>query len=551
MKKTADRRGLVLPGLLVSLALCFMLFIYAPYELYLTNPGEFWFSVKQMLPYTLALFAAGTALCAAALFLAARFFPPRICSLLTAVLLFALIAFYLQGNFLVAGLPGLDGTEFDRNAYPAQRLLSGLCWGGSAVIVFLLFIKTKGRLFSRLAVFLGGGSALLMLLTLAGLFIVNGKSEDKVLAYTNAHLLDFSKEENFIILHLDAVDPYVFESVLSEAPEYRKAYEDFTYFDNTMSGYPYTKCSIPLILTGKWYEAKGDFNAWVNDAIADSPIFSQLSVQNYQLGLYDLDNFLLSEKKLGGMFENTCRKDLVITSKVEMAKTILRMAIIKYFPWDLKEVGYRVQNTMYGFRAVRSANGEDCYFWDNILFYERLNEPGAIRVRPEKTFKYIELKGGHTPFSTGKDVSYDPNATYFTCVEASMKIVARTIELMKENNVYENAVIVVLSDHGFLSEGNEPYHRQHSVLMIKGRGERHDFSVNHAPLSHADLCEGFVRLLDGATGDSCFDWQPGQSRERRFLGYDCYHLDRFEEYIQTGLAQEADTMTLTGRIFTP
>ena len=47
----------LLSGGSLSFALCFMLFLYAPYELFLTNRREFRFTAGQMLPYTLVLFA--------------------------------------------------------------------------------------------------------------------------------------------------------------------------------------------------------------------------------------------------------------------------------------------------------------------------------------------------------------------------------------------------------------------------------------------------------------------------------------------------------------
>ena len=38
----------ILSGALIAFALCFTLFIYAPYELYVTNQLEFWFTAGQM-----------------------------------------------------------------------------------------------------------------------------------------------------------------------------------------------------------------------------------------------------------------------------------------------------------------------------------------------------------------------------------------------------------------------------------------------------------------------------------------------------------------------
>ena len=65
----------LLPGGLLSFALCFMLFLYAPYELYLTNKGEFNFTARQMLPYTLVLFASAFCLCLLDLLLARAISP--------------------------------------------------------------------------------------------------------------------------------------------------------------------------------------------------------------------------------------------------------------------------------------------------------------------------------------------------------------------------------------------------------------------------------------------------------------------------------------------
>ena len=55
--KKENKRG-IMSGALIAFALCFTLFIYAPYELYVTNQLEFWFTAGQMLPYVLGLFAA-------------------------------------------------------------------------------------------------------------------------------------------------------------------------------------------------------------------------------------------------------------------------------------------------------------------------------------------------------------------------------------------------------------------------------------------------------------------------------------------------------------
>ena len=44
-----DRRKVAAPGLLAALAVCFIFFIYAPLELYVSNQTEFWFDFYKIL----------------------------------------------------------------------------------------------------------------------------------------------------------------------------------------------------------------------------------------------------------------------------------------------------------------------------------------------------------------------------------------------------------------------------------------------------------------------------------------------------------------------
>ena len=114
VKRQAEK-GLrpLLPGLALALGLSFMLFLYAPYELYLTNKDDFWFTAGQMLPYGLGLFLAAMLVFALCFLLAARL-SPKLVTLGTALLAFLLIGCYVQGTFLVAGLPGIMNDVLDR-----------------------------------------------------------------------------------------------------------------------------------------------------------------------------------------------------------------------------------------------------------------------------------------------------------------------------------------------------------------------------------------------------------------------------------------------------
>ena len=55
-KKITGRQ--LMPGIFISLAISFLLFLYAPVDLYCANVSEFWFDFSTLLITALGMFAA-------------------------------------------------------------------------------------------------------------------------------------------------------------------------------------------------------------------------------------------------------------------------------------------------------------------------------------------------------------------------------------------------------------------------------------------------------------------------------------------------------------
>ena len=118
--------------------------------------------------------------------------------------------------------------------------------------------------------------------------------------------------------------------------------------------------------------------------------------------------------------------------------------------------------------------------------------------------------------------------------------------------MYDNTAIVVMSDHGYARSEDENLStlQQHPILLVKGIGESGDeLDVNNAPISYEDLAQALVKLAGGEGSNNIFPWNEGDVRERRFLMYEWTDLNYFEEYVQTGQAEDMDTLLPTGRIF--
>ena len=85
-----DRRKVAVTGLFVAFSVCFMLFIYAPLELYASNQTEFWFDFRLILKAVLENFAIFFVLNAVGILLAALL-SKKLCRTVTALELVLLL----------------------------------------------------------------------------------------------------------------------------------------------------------------------------------------------------------------------------------------------------------------------------------------------------------------------------------------------------------------------------------------------------------------------------------------------------------------------------
>lgn len=112
---------------LLSVAAGFMLFLYAPLEIYFNNKYEFWFDFYDLIPLCLLMFAV---------FMGASFLLAFIVSKINTklyqgfvtVYLIAFLCTYIQGNFMIGNLPPWTEVRWIGRSIPdcaSALLLSG------------------------------------------------------------------------------------------------------------------------------------------------------------------------------------------------------------------------------------------------------------------------------------------------------------------------------------------------------------------------------------------------------------------------------------------
>ena len=149
--KKLDKKQL-LPGIVVAAAISFLVFLYAPVDLYCSNISEFWFDF-------------GILIRASLIYIVLWLIHPVLYRIGLAGGFLGLICTYIQGNFLIRNLPPLDGTTIRWEEYTFLRTEDFILWGIGFVVVVLMYIFLKRDLLSKTVMYLSGGLTLMLLIT--------------------------------------------------------------------------------------------------------------------------------------------------------------------------------------------------------------------------------------------------------------------------------------------------------------------------------------------------------------------------------------------------
>ena len=128
-----------MPGIFISLAISFLLFLYAPVDLYCANVSEFWFDFSTLLITALGMFAACFAVLAV-LYLIAMLIHPYVYRITLAGGIALFICTYIQGNFMIDRLPPLDGASIWWGKYDILRKDTLLLWVVVLIVVIAAMI---------------------------------------------------------------------------------------------------------------------------------------------------------------------------------------------------------------------------------------------------------------------------------------------------------------------------------------------------------------------------------------------------------------------------
>lgn len=542
------------PAYVIWFVFCFMLFVYEPLLMYSTNKNDFWFDFGIMIFPTLVIFAlfllTGATLITAFYFITVKLSRGKTGLYQCAVtaLLVVFIATYIQGVYLSTSLPVLTGETIDWDQYLREDLITVALWVilETAAIALIVKFGTEPvvKWESRIAVAI----AVMLLVGLMPQMIANDAFEKKdALITTSAHFNDISTDQNFLILLVDAVEAEHFEAVLESNEEYRDVFKDFTYFSNTASVYPFTRDSMPLLLSGAVNRNEKEFGVFASEAYNSSPLFERLEKENYDIGIYMAEPVWYGERRFH------------ITSDIknDMASPYENMDFVMYFRQEMKYILFKY--LPYAYKQYSQIEGFDFgmalemynYRYEGV--YQLMLENPELVKKDRNVFQFVHLEGAHLPFQYDKDLNPIENGTYTQKIEATIKVVDTWLSRLKNCGTYDNSVILIMADHGYYdvdhdSYGEEVLERFHPILLVKGYQEEHELAESDVPVSHIDLMDAYMELLDGKKSGELFQGiEP--DRKRQVIWQEYRSEDHMIEYELEGNRFDRQDFKPTGRVF--
>ena len=484
LKKTAGpepKHGLrrILLSLLCGFSLAMTLILRPVISFYLSNEGEFWFSLESVIGFILLIFFALAVLTA----LVHYFLPDRrrlSFRLLFAALVAAVaVCVFIQNHFMSSYLPVLTGDPIDWSLYRTQNLVSIALWVG-VVLLFVSLALIRPR-FAKAGVYL----VMVFLLcteTIAGtadLLSAKHENQKNKAYFSEKGIQESSEAGNVVVLISDTFEATYMNKILEESPEYRDLLSDCTYYDNVTGVSVVTYYSYAKLLTGT------DFPMGAKSEQGITYCFeNQTTVDRVLKNGWDVEYFTtfsptteMVEKVLNCSDDHLEPDPHVAWA---LSKYLVKSTLFQSLPQPLKP-HFLVYTSEYDWYKTL-VRGEP-YVVDDLAFISKITD-GLTAVEDKPRYSIVQLWGVHNPcyldencnyVEYGEDVPGDVQRDQ--AARAHLKLLRAYLDKLKEAGTYDQTTVIMMADHGF----NQ---RFYPVFIVKEANRSEEgFRVDSAPVS--------------------------------------------------------------------
>ena len=437
-------------GFLICFLFTFMLMIFGPAEIYFVNVAEFKFVYGEFVWILSGIALVGAVLAG---FISA-FLPEAARKILWSVLFGLSIAGYAQIMFINEGLDLLGMNPEGYQVENGQAAVNGIIW---LVIVALVtaFSFWKEKIWQSLvcfgAVFLIGIQSVAWVSLMLSAEDAAYKYEEGEWYLSGESQFMVSANKNIIVIVLDYFSNQYVEPAMEKYPDLLDCMNDFTYYNNTDCTYFGTYPSIAHILSGSEVDPSIPVNEWTSKIWQDEKaqgFYQALRDQDYVCNIYTPDSNMIcgmnSPEILKQLFSNVTNEgqDFNVDYGL-LTKTMIKMSGYRMFPYAVKPYLYTNVDE-YSEIMVSKSRGVS---HENHRYYGHLTEERLKADNESNYYIFQHLSGAHN-YNIDENCQLKEESTLEETAKGCMVLVEEYFNQLKELGVYDDATIIVTSDHG-------------------------------------------------------------------------------------------------------
>ncbi len=529
----------LLPCIMAGFSLPVTLLLYGPFDLFAQNRAEFAFSLYDFLLPCLGL----TLVCGAILSVIPLFLKKKAYSLYLAILFWASVMLFVQGNYLNFGLSSLAGDGVSASPSSLTVIVNTVIWVltlAAVVICVLLFKPVRKKL--RTAVCLGLCLVLVMETTGAvavsfgdGVFAdkeqMLSMSADSMTPkmLTTDDLTTLSKNKNVVVFIVDRLDAKYYNEATARYPEIFSELEGFTHFSDYVTLYARTFPGVASILTGKENDYSSTRADYLKGAYSESEYLKYMDGQGYAVNIYT-DSYYGYENAayMQDYTQNVSGySGYTVKDRWALIGSMLALSLYRYLPFVLKATVDDISTDTFSSLVEYEADaGQQKYTSDNRTVWELMTKRDFTLTEDKARFTFIHISGCHMPTKYDSDWNdlADSQSSVRNVMTQSFKVVGRYLSEMKRLGVYEDATIMITGDHAAAMSDKKPVEGARvTAMLVKPAGVSEGETVtNTAQCAQEDIwatifdCEGLTDTPK-TNGTSFFDIDVNTVRERRYV----------------------------------
>jgi len=573
--------------LAVMLALVLPPFVLIPLQIHSANIYDFPAGLSDVLPGLLALAAISLLLgLLLVLFLSIRW--PRLVMAVAAGLAFLI---WLQGQFMIWNYGVLDGSAINWRAYRGREALELLVW----ILVLCAAIVYRKPLAER-----AGGLALILLLV-QSLPVAWALQQRPVVpefhrySFDDTHKYSFSGRQNLVVIMFDAFQADIFQELVNNDPRWQQELEGFTFFRNALAGYSKTYPSVALMLSGQWYENDRPIQQFIETSFLKESLPRAMLCEGWRVDLFPHINRIVHVSPR--VASNAVPVIRCTDARAEAGRLadlgLFRVSLHRGKPFWLNDYHWRFASLMpetcdwTGSAQTSEApdqSARDEFHHSVQRFVYGMQELSDATLE-KPVFKFFHFLIPHAPFHLDEQLNLarlpQGREGFYRQSHASLEVLSRFLNRLKDHGVYDDTMVVVVSDHGggrytsavnfdyldfddvdeFDQSGNIPGHHHSAglpLVLIKPPGESARLDVSDAPVSLGDIAQTISELLEldqSFPGRNMFTIADHEQRIRKYYYYEFSGWSR--EYLPDMIEYEVDGFSWldrhwhpTGRILT-